>query len=219
MEILPEVFKKVHCRGQFCSEILKKVEKSGAQLVAVTKYFDAETTRTIFQKIKNVPGFLALGENRAEVLAEKNLPCASTHFIGKIQSRKIPEISKFCSAVHSLDSISHAKKFAAQPQVPAFFLQINISREPQKLGISPENLENFLAEIADLGLKILGISAIGAGEFDLEKKRAEFLELVRLRDKFLPGKKISAGTSRDFEIALASGIEIVRVGQALFPQI
>ena len=100
--------------------------------------------------------------------------------------------------------------------MPAVFLQINISREPQKSGILSENLDTFLHEIKELNLEILGISAIGAGEFNEQKKRAEFRELIILRDTYLPGKKISAGTSRDFEIALEEGIDVVRVGQALF---
>ena len=71
-----------------------------------------------------------------------------------------------------------------------------------------------MKEVQKLPLEILGISAIGVGEFTPEQKRKEFKELIVLRDEFLPGKKISAGTSRDFELALEAGIDVLRVGKA-----
>jgi len=83
--------------------------------------------------------------------------------------------------------------------------------------VLPEELSDFLERLKPLKkLNIVGISAMGAGGFSIESKRAEFIGLKRLRDKYIPEGKISAGTSRDFEIALEEGIDIVRVGQAIF---
>ncbi|MCF7918211.1 alanine racemase [Candidatus Gracilibacteria bacterium] len=97
------------------------------------------------------------------------------------------------------------------------FLQINISREPQKGGILPEDFKTFLKQIQTFeNINILGISSMGAGEFTTDSKHQEFQELKDLRDKYLPYGKISAGTSRDWEIALEEGIDVVRVGQSLF---
>ncbi len=201
---------------QIVPEILKKVELAGARLLAVTKYFSPEETRALFPILNYEPVVLALGENRIAQIQEKNIPREKLHFIGNIQSRDISEIAKRCSVVHSLCSVKHAELFSQQTDVPAVFIQINISREKQKSGIDPDHLETFLQKIQEFHLEIQGISAIGAGEFRPDQKRKEFRELVSLRNTYLPGKSISAGTSRDFEIALEEGIEIVRVGQALF---
>ena len=201
---------------QIVPEVIKKVELAGAKLVAVTKYFSAEETTEVLNQLKENTVFLALGENRITQIKDKNIPRELLHFIGNIQSRDIPDIAQNSSVVHSLCSIKHAEIFAKQEQVPSFYLQVNISREPQKSGIMPEDLGKFLQEIDHLKLDIKGISAIGAGDFNLASKRKEFQELISLRDKFLPGKSISAGTSRDYEIALEEGIDLVRVGQALF---
>ncbi len=201
---------------QIVPEILKKVELAGAQLLAVTKYFSTDETEKIVRELSLHPVVLGFGENRIAVIQEKNILQEKLHFIGNIQSRDISEISKHCSVVHSLCSMKHAEIFAKQPLIPTIFIQVNISREKQKAGILPENLEQFLADISQLNLIIAGISAIGKGNFVEEEKRKEFRELRALRDTFLPGKVISAGTSCDFEIALEEGIEIVRVGKALW---
>jgi PLP dependent protein len=201
---------------QIVPEILKKVELAGAQLIAVTKYFSSTDTKKFIKELSLDSVVLGFGENRITQILEKNIPRDQLHFIGNIQSRDIPEIAKSCSVIHSLCSLKHAWILSKQEQIPSVFIQINISQEPQKSGIMPGSLEKFLQNIQELNLNIEGISAIGSGKFNEKQKRAEFQELISLRNKFLPGKKISAGTSRDFEIALEEGIEIVRVGQALF---
>jgi PLP dependent protein len=197
-------------------EIFKKIESAGSQVVVVTKYFEPKETQEIFKQLNKFPSFLAMGENRIHKIGAKNIPQKYMHFIGNIQSRNIPSIAKHCSVIHSLCEIKHAEKFNSIGKTEVF-IQINISREVQKSGILPEELPAFLEVMkAFENITILGISAMGAGGFSDESKRAEFIGLKRLRDKHLPEGKISAGTSRDFEIALEEGIEIVRVGQAIF---
>lgn len=201
---------------QIVPEVIQKVELAGAKLLAVTKYFSPSETESLFLQLQNSPTVIGFGENRITQIQGKNIPRPFLNFIGNVQSRDIPAISEKCSAVHSLCSLKHAQIFSQQPEVPAFYVQINISREEQKSGIMPENLEKILSDISSLKLNILGLSAIGAGDFTPEQKRTEFRELITLRDTFLPGKSISAGTSRDYEIALEEGIDLVRIGQSLF---
>jgi PLP dependent protein len=197
-------------------EIFGKIESTGAQVVVVTKYFDAEQTKEVLKQLKKQSSFLALGENRIGDIGAKNIPRKYVHFIGNIQSRNVSSIMKHCCVVHSLCNEKHAKKLNKIGKVDVF-IQVNISRELQKSGIFPEDLPAFLEAMkAYEKITILGISAMGAGGFSEESKRAEFIGLKRLRDKHLPEGKISAGTSRDFEIALEEGIDIVRVGQAIF---
>jgi len=203
------------------NEIFSKVENAGSQVLVVTKYFNTQETQDIYDQVRLQKSFLALGENRIDELGEKDLPREKVNFIGKIQSNKIEKIFTYCTAVHSLESVKHAEIFnsLAEKSCEKFkvFLQINISEEPQKSGVLPKNFPNFLSEILKFkNLEILGISAIGAGEFTLEAKQEEFCLLKKIRDEFLTHKKISAGTSRDFEVALEQGIEIVRIGRVLF---
>ncbi len=197
-------------------EIFEKIESAHSQVVVVTKYFDALQTKEVLPQLKKQLSFLALGENRIGDIGAKNIPKKYVHFIGNIQSRNVASIVKHCSVVHSLCNEKHAKKINKIGKMDVF-VQVNISRELQKSGILPEDLPAFLEILkAFKKITVLGISAMGAGGFSIESKRAEFIGLKRLRDKHIPEGKISAGTSRDFEIALEEGIDIVRVGQAIF---
>lgn len=203
--------------------ILEKITKNNAQLVLVTKYFDALKTREIYnslipakagiQSIKNP--IWALGENRIDDIIAKKIPRKICHFIGNIQSRRIREISEYCSIVHSLCDLKHAKLFAKQDSLCEFFIQINISSEPQKQGVLPENFAGFYESLPK-NLKIIGVSGMGKSKFTREEKIAEFKNLLKIREKFNPNWKISAGTSADYEIALEMGIDVVRIGKAIF---
>jgi uncharacterized pyridoxal phosphate-containing UPF0001 family protein len=199
-------------------EIFSKVERANAQILVVTKYFSPEKTREIFEEIKNEKSFLAVGENRSEVLAEKKLPREKVHFIGKIQSRKIPEISKFCSVIHSIEKISHAEKFIKLNPDTKIFFQIKLDSEKNS-GVDPANFLEFFSEIKTSKIpeqNILGVSGMGRNVFSKPEKEKEFQILKKIRDEFFPEKKISAGTSVDFEIALEQKIEVVRVGRKCF---
>jgi uncharacterized pyridoxal phosphate-containing UPF0001 family protein len=196
--------------------ILEKINNSNSKLVLVTKYFNTEKTQKIFSKIKKNSFFLALGENRIDDILTKKIPRNFCHFIGNIQSRRIREISENCSIIHSLCDLKHAKIFAEQEQSCRFFVQVNISDEPQKNGIIPENFAGFYKSLPP-ELEIIGISGMGKGaNFTQEEKIAEFQTLLNLREKFNPNWKISAGTSADYKIALEMEIDIIRIGRAMF---
>ena len=145
----------------------------------------------------------------------KNIPREKCHFIGNIQSRDITKIAEKCSVVHSLCKISHAQKFSHQPKIPLFFIQINVSNEPQKGGLSPTDLDIFLSEIPQ-NLSIIGLSAIGSSSASREQKEQEFQMLLDLKNKYNSDWKISAGTSVDYETALEKNIDLVRIGKKLF---
>lgn len=196
-------------------KILDEIHAHKSSFIAVTKYFSPEETNTIFEQLKSHKNCVGLGENRIESIQNKKIPRNFCHFIGNIQSRKIPEISQHCSVVHSLDSIKHAEKFSQEKNPPKVFLQVNISNEPQKGGIEAKNLEAFVQKMPK-NLIVLGLSAIGENTDDPEKKSQEFLTLISLRDDLNPDWKISAGTSIDYQIALKHKTDILRIGRALF---
>lgn len=197
--------------------LLDEVASAGTQVVAVTKYFNPQTTQNVLEKIKDHAAFLALGENRVNHILNKKIDRKYVHFIGNIQSRNIADISNHCAVVHSLDSLSHAQKFSHQELIPSFFIQVNISGEKQKGGVDTESLNTFFDQLPKtIQAKVIGLSGMGMGSFDLTQKQAEFRLLKKLRNKINPDWLISAGTSCDYQIALAEGIDIVRIGSALF---
>ncbi len=97
----------------------------------MTKYWDTIQTATILQEIKqnNTNTIIGIGENRIESIIQKKLPREDVHFIGNIQSKKIPEIVSHCSVIHSLDSLKHAHIIEKQRQPIEVFIQIRLDAE------------------------------------------------------------------------------------------
>lgn len=205
--------------------ILSKVKSYGARLILVTKYLDSEQTKIVCNQIEQYEVVWGLGERRVADLEKKNIPREKAHFIGNIQSRDIEQIMKYCSVVHSLCTIRHAKKFEELLKTGLFkefkfFIQVNISEEDQKSGIMPGDLEDFLSELRKecpiLITRLLGLSALGKAEFTIPEKQAEFQALKELRKGYFADGILSAGTSRDYMIGLEEGIHVVRIGKAFW---
>lgn len=202
-------------------KVLETVAAAGAQLVVVTKYLPPAETADVQATLAGHPAVYGFGENRVEALAAKQLPREITHFIGRIQSRKIPQIVHYCGTIHSLDKLSHAGKMNQiardENLLIKLFVQINVSGEPQKGGIEPAELPEFLKALEPLpGLEVVGLSGMGQLTANPEKKTQEFFRLKSLREQHLPSGLISAGTSSDYQLALETGIDIVRVGRGLW---
>lgn len=119
------------------------------------------------------------------------------------------------------------KQTIAQKKVVPLLIEINISKEDNKSGIYPENLDNFLfslKEVLNLNYApIHGFMTIGRFDLNAEDKRAEFKEFIllasnafeRYKDLF-SAKELSFGMSDDFLTAVELGATIVRLGTILF---
>lgn len=200
--------------------VFQEIKKHKKQIVVVTKYRDTQTTIKILQALQhNFPNeCIWIGENRIESLQLKQLPREVTHFIGNIQSRKISQIVKHCSTIHSLCSLKHAQKIESLGIPTKAFVQIHLDTQ-KTVGIPDKELEEFLHACKDFQfLKIIWISWMGSSEYDDDKKIEEFQKLCWLRDTYIPDGKISAGTSRDYLIAIQQWIDIVRVGKKVLKQ-
>ena len=125
-------------------------------LIAVTKNFPVSDAQILYEL-----GIRDMGENRDEEGARKSeqLPAdIAWHFQGQIQSRKIKSIASWADVVHSLDSLSHAEKFAAlvEGKPMEFFLQINLEPEREdRGGIAPNALEEFMNQLKIKAKKLL----------------------------------------------------------------
>jgi len=196
------------------TEVFEKVKRSKSKILIVTKYWNREKTLEIYkQALKEFPEItFGLWENRIETITEKWFPRNIMHFIGNIQSQKIAQIVKNCWVIHSLSSLKHATKIENLWLPVKAFIQIKLDVD-KDIWISWENLWYFLEACKDFKhLKIIGISGMWAWDVSEWEKREEFKKLISLRDTYLPNWLISAGTSRDYEIALDEWIDIVRVG-------
>lgn len=195
------------------TEVFENIKKARKHILVVTKYWDADITEKILNEIQTEYPHecIWLGENRIEIIRNKKIPREYLHFIGNIQSRKIPEIVETCSTIHSLSSIKHAQKIESCGKPVHVFIQIKLDKDKDSW-ISPEELQNFIEACKNMKfIEIIGISGMGAWTFWEEEKRKEFQSLKKLRDTYLPNWQISAGTSRDYTIALEQWIDIVRV--------
>jgi pyridoxal phosphate enzyme (YggS family) len=177
-------------------------------VVAATKYVSADDMGALAEA-----GVEVVGENRQQDLAEKHARWGEAfrwHFIGHLQSRKARDVSELCELCHSLASASAARRLT----IPAL-VEVNLSGEPSKSGVAPEELAAFLDEVRGLGVDVRGLMTMPPLAPDPEASRPYF---SRLRD--LAGQhglaELSMGTSQDYRVAAEEGATLVRVGSVLY---
>jgi pyridoxal phosphate enzyme (YggS family) len=183
-------------------------------IVAVTKGFGAETCRAAL-----AAGLHVLGENRVHeaILKMDEVPGAEWHLIGHLQTNKVRQAAGRFALIHSVDSVRLASELARVKPDQAVLLEINVAREPQKHGADPDRAQEMIKEIASF-VDLRGLMAMGPSHGD---PAPAFRELRQMRDeaeqrlgKSLP--VLSMGMSGDFEVAVAEGSTMLRLGQALF---
>ena len=167
-------------------------------------------------------GQRAYGENYVQETAAKwpafrtQFPDAKVHMIGPLQTNKAKQAVELFDAIHTLDRASLAEKLAklaqARGQCPDLFVQVNTGEEPQKAGILPAGLDNFLKDCHAMDLKPQGLMCIPPDGVD-PTPHFQMLSGMAARHG-LAG--LSMGMSSDFELAVALGATHVRVGSAIF---
>ncbi len=202
------------------------------RLLAVSKTFGAEAVAALARC-----GQIEFGENYVQEGVAKmaalraGWPALCWHFIGPLQSNKTRDVAAGFDWVHSIDRLSVAQRLSAQRGAPAggvagaplqVCLQVNVSGEASKSGVSPEELPGLAREVARLpGLRLRGLMAIPAPAVELAAQREPFARLRELRDQLVAHQglaldTLSMGMSADLEAAVLEGATIVRVGSALF---
>lgn len=189
------------------------------QVVAVSKGRSDQEILSLYRA-----GQRAFGENRAVELEEKahRLPDdIEWHFVGHLQSRKARAVRPIAAYLHSLDRDSLALawlKGAGSP--PPCYLQVNVGREPQKSGVEPETVVEAARRWAGLGVPLVGLMAILPIVDHPEQARPHFQEMARLRRLAVAAVPsvtgLSMGMTDDFEVAIAEGATVVRIGRAIF---
>lgn len=154
-------------------------------------------------------GVPVVGENRAQDMEAKHARYGDVfrwHFIGHLQSRKARIVNAVCELCHSLDSESAAQRLT----IPAL-VEVNLSGEPTKSGVTPEGLPAFLELVPDAR----GLMTMPPATGDAEASRPYFRRLRALAEEHgLP--ELSMGTSQDYAVAAEEGATLVRVGAILW---
>jgi PLP dependent protein len=180
----------------------------GVRVVVATKYVSIDDLGALA-----AAGVDTVGENRLQDLQAKHARWGDAftwHFIGHLQSRKARDVSGLVELVHSLDSISAARRLA----VPAL-VEVNVSGEETKSGVDPDELDAFLAEARGEGVEIRGLMTMPPFAEDPEESRPYFRRLRELAEAH-GLSELSMGTSQDYPVAAEEGATIVRIGSILF---
>jgi pyridoxal phosphate enzyme (YggS family) len=176
-------------------------------VVVATKYVDLEELPLLADA-----GIEVVGENRLQDLERKHARFADRfrwHFIGHLQSRKAPAVSRLVELVHALDSLSAAARLT----VPAL-VQVNLSGEGTKSGVSPAELGRFLEQVRAAGVDVRGLTTMPPITDDAESSRSYFRRLAQLAAEHGLAE-LSMGTTQDWRVAVEEGATMIRVGSAL----
>jgi PLP dependent protein len=185
---------------------LREEVGGGVTVVAATKYVSVEDMAALAEA-----GVEVVGENRAQDLERKHAVYGDAfrwHFIGHLQSNKAKAVNRICELVHSLASESAARRLT----VPAL-VEVNLSGEPTKSGVGPEELDGLLAAAGD----VRGLMTMPPFAENPEPSRPYFRRLRELaRERGL--EELSMGTSQDYRVAAEEGATLVRIGSALWAE-
>jgi len=195
-----------------------------ARLVAVGKTKPAAALRELAGL-----GQIAFGENYVQEARAKQAELADLslewHAIGPLQSNKAGDVARHFDWLQTLDReklIEPLARHRAADAAPLnVLIQVNIDDETSKSGCAPQEIPRLAAAVRKHpALRLRGLMAIPSPEPDLERRRSAFARMRALFDTLASGHDgidtLSMGMSDDFEVAIAEGATMVRIGSALF---
>jgi pyridoxal phosphate enzyme (YggS family) len=209
------------------SSVLSDIRKAEAEygrpegavtLIAVSKTFEADAIRPALET-----GHRVFGENRVQEAMGKwpelrgSYDGIELHLIGPLQSNKAKEAVTTFDVIHTVDRQKIAKALKAEMNkqgrdLPCF-IQVNTAEEPQKAGISPKEVDQFVNECKEtVGLNIVGLMCIPPVD-EAPGEHFALLQKIAARNGL---SQISMGMSSDYETAVGFGATHVRVGSAIF---
>ena len=189
-------------------------ESDSVQVLAATKYIAQEDLPTLARA-----GVRLVGENRAQDLQVKvaaHGELFTWHFIGQLQSRRVPLIVPHVRLIHSLASESALQALERHRDVALLdlevLIQVNVAREPGKAGVLPEELPLYLERSP---FPVFGLMTMPPLATTPEANRPWFAALRELADAH-GLRELYMGTSQDYPVAVEEGATIVRLGAALY---
>jgi pyridoxal phosphate enzyme (YggS family) len=184
------------------------------EILAATKYVALEDLPVLAEA-----GIRLVGENRAQDLQRKLAAHGELFqwdFIGQLQSRRVRMIVPHVRLIHSVASESALRELErhlelAQPGL-RILLEVNIAREPGKVGVAPEQLEAFVARSP---VPVVGLMTMPPLSPRAEDSRRWFAALRELAAEHSL-QQLSMGTSQDYVVAVEEGATVVRIGTNLY---
>ncbi|MFA4889524.1 MAG: YggS family pyridoxal phosphate-dependent enzyme [Candidatus Omnitrophota bacterium] len=217
-------------------EIAVSCAKAGRQrqeitLVAITKGRSVEQIQEVISC-----GISDIGENRVQEALlkynDKRLANSARlikwHLVGHLQTNKVKEAVRIFDLIHSVDSLRLAKEIDKQAakisKTQDILIEVKTSPEETKFGINPDELPQFVKEIAQLKhISVKGLMTIAPMVDNPEKTRIYFRRLRMLLEEVnllstinYRLSAISMGMSDDFAAAIEVGSTMVRIGRAVF---
>ena len=206
----------------FCKE--NKIDKDKISIVGVSKKKSLEDILNLYKL-----GLRDFGENYAQELNEKSLAVDSKkirwHFMGPIQTNKIGLIVKNSYLVHSVDRERVVKKMDSESKkinkIQKILVQVNISGETSKSGISTDDTEEFINFVDSFNnLELAGLMFLPNINQDKASHIKEIIDSVALFNDMKSKRKnikvLSLGTSSDYKECIKAGSNLIRVGEILF---
>jgi pyridoxal phosphate enzyme (YggS family) len=198
--------------------IQKEATRTNAQLIAVSKQ---QSAAAIDEAL--AAGQRIFGENRVQEAQShwserrKNYPDLQLHLIGPLQSNKAAEAVSLFDVIQTIDrekiALALDTEMQRQKKHPPCFIQVNTGEEPQKAGIFPDQLNDFLIFCrTNTQLNITGLMCIPPVD---APPALHFMLLRKLADRH-GLSQLSVGMSDDYQTALRCGATFVRVGSGIF---
>jgi pyridoxal phosphate enzyme (YggS family) len=194
-------------------------------IVAVTKTFGPDVVRETIEA-----GLEDIGENRIQEFLKKapevKLPCR-WHLVGHLQTNKVNKAVGRFALIHSVDSLRLAERLSAAGEqrgiVTDILLEVNTGGEESKYGFHVDETLDACGRIATLpGVRVKGLMTVAPWVEDESVVAASFASLRRLKEDIdrdnlenVAMKHLSMGMTDDFEIAIAEGATMVRLGRVI----
>ena len=212
-------------------EVWKSLQQSftpkGVTLIAVSKTKPASDIQDLYNA-----GQRDFGENYVQELVEKQAILPSDinwHFIGHLQSNKVKYIAPFVHLIHAVDNAKLLNEINKQAlknnRIIDVLLQYYIADEETKFGMDKAEIKELVSnKVALTNVRICGLMGMATNTDDLNKVRSEFAHLhaflLELKANYFANNpefnKCSMGMSGDYELAIAEGSNMVRIGSLLF---
>jgi pyridoxal phosphate enzyme (YggS family) len=196
---------------------------SHVTLVAVSKTKPLEDLKAVYNT-----GHRIFGENKVQELVSKWEALSKDiqwHMIGHLQRNKVKYIAPFVHLIHGVDSERLLKEIDKQAaknnrKIPCL-LQIHIAQESTKFGLSDSELEKILSEKETYpNIVFKGLMGMASFTSNLQQVSEEFAFLKALYDRAAAKMEtfdtLSMGMSGDYELAIAQGSTMIRVGSKIF---
>lgn len=211
--------------------IKKACEKVGRDINEVTLIAVSKTKPYTAIEEALPTGVRDYGENKVQELCDKYeiLPKdIKWHMIGHLQRNKVKYLVGKASLIHSVDSIRLAeqieKEYAKADEIANILIEVNMAQEESKFGITSEETEQLVREIAKFPhIRIKGLMTIAPYTDNPESNRVYFRNMKKLsvdiENKNIDNVSMSVlsmGMTGDYQVAVEEGATLVRVGTGIF---